>query len=233
MCDERVVDGLVLQLYGFKGNKWVRAYEKTFYEKNTPAFGMVPDKFELSNVKDWKSRSSPYSDYDVTYKLILHNGEKIPLEEREDTALPYKDKNLYLMVEEALGLAEILDIKVNFDSFHTNYSVDRLTDLMDGIYKIVYKQDDMLGLLKGKDIYKLLEELSERNNDNSYLKHEADKLKIENQKLKDEVEALRSNKKQLESCVEDWKAAVHKLQSERKQYEQNVVKKLQEAIANM
>lgn len=226
MSESLQLEDAQLNLYGYKGRKYVRAHN-TWRIGAECFYTHVPDDFSfaavtkcrvLYNYEDWQG-------YRLSWKG--KNGEKrdpIQVDFRE--IIPFGDPKLYSVVTSIIELAELFGIEHELDQY---YSAEKVQELMNAVQEKVEEQNRLLTLLKGKDIHALLREL-----DATKLKLvAAEEYKVKNAKLEAELISSHAANTESEQKLSQCGAVIHKLQSEREQYKRQVITTLQEAVSKL
>lgn len=232
MATSRTIDDVEFTLYGYKNNKWLTGIEKQRYiVDNERVYAKVDDKFSLNDIKEvsfiWLDRT--YREGFVGFKLKLKDGDKIKLLHMNNY-LPYHDDiNFYPLINEVIELAE----RLNIDYGPVYYSVNEIVDVMQNISNTAIDHQRMLNLLKGKELFTLVDDLDRANckiedleSDNTAAKDEITKLKLELKVSQDETTGLK-----LKLAKSQRKVAA--LESVQEKYKQDILTVLRETLSKM
>jgi hypothetical protein len=241
-----MMDYVHIYLYGYRGQKWIKTYDdgKIWHEA---FFAKVPDDFTLERVIGcYHNYSKP--DYregllghivaycTETEKSTHSEGETDETDETTETVrtwsseshLPFGDPALYSIVDNIRDLARLLGLTEN--EFLDEYSVKAIKELLDRVYAETATRSRLLGWLKGKDTYSLLEDVDAAHLRSEQLKADLAKEKAINLDLKEKLETALGQVKMQAERIEFHQAESNRLQAQHDGYKKELLSIVQNAM---
>lgn len=240
-CTSKKVNGVYLQLYGFRGNRWVRATGDGWLG-GSYFYSRVPDTFRLNDVKVvahiWTDPN--YCDRIKGYNLVLYDGTEIHTKHPPsyDKPLPFSDPDLYELVDKILELDEQLHPKETHDSDSDNEcpatpSVSDVLEIVEKISTTALDQRRLTDLLKGKDIYALVKDLDTANLKIKTLKEARERQEFVEKRLRNELSTEMETNNKLKQQMQAVQAENIQLKAERDGYKTDIINKVQETLSKM
>jgi hypothetical protein len=228
MATSKIVKDVKIDLYGFRGHRWVRVHGnwgKCFH-------AAVDDNFTLNMIRKcipmWGDPN--YCEDLYGYKLDCTDAKQIETS-AWSPPLPYGDVELYSLVTAVLDLATALNLDT--EVIKREYSVNDILTLMGNITTSATEQHRLLELLKGKDTHTLLKELDAANLRAQALTGELDKNAAARKnlglKLKKDQERIGA----LEALIKALEQENARFLAERGDHKKMVLTKIQGALASM
>lgn len=156
IMEQRVVDGWTLTLYGFRNHKCL--YAKESYRRESFSGNVQPD-FQLKNVTSVERCYDALGD--PMAKLAIFIGHR-HITIRDDAILHIKDASAWELVDSLFTLGEKLGLVLPAFALETEEAceIDQVLSWLEPILRGTLAAEEKLNLLKGKDIYSLLEDLA-------------------------------------------------------------------------
>jgi len=228
----KIIDGVEIEIYGFRHNMWIRGRNVFKNRTDSDKYANVNDDFALNKITSIRINVDD-SGSDDTYDVYLGAGY-ITLESPHiiyNPCLLFEGKELYKYVDKIIELDYILDEDDNEND--KNFRLEDIGNVMNKIIKIVTEQNSMINILKENQLYNLLQNFNKslitvenltqqrtlNSNNEKELLEKLDAEREENNKLSDKLR------------ISDQKLEV--LLSERDGYKVAIMEKITEAIYNI
>lgn len=261
MAECRTVNKLEFNLYGFKGNKWLLCKKNKNYKTKTFCC-KVNDEFSLSDIISWDEHwEEEQQDYhirgvDVETKsgtLELRNYCHLPYDHDDTYEDNYNVKlypQIYIAIDTMLDLAETLNIEIpedltkaadfEYDDEFRSDSNSRPSHLgesieyvMNDISVVAKENHQMLDLIKGKDMFNLLDNLNRAKCD---LEAERKAHGYDNDKIAKLEAALKKSESEntlLKQQLSESQNKVKELTAIQDTYKQQLIATMKEALSKM
>lgn len=229
---KRVVRGCEFTLYGFKSNKWLMAPGN----KTIPfVYSRVSDEFDLDDIESY-DRYFNDPDFWIRHTdermTVLCKSDVIGLRDCEHLSTTEDAMKLYPLIEIIIELADALDVDVDYD--FTSDSIEYIIEfIIDEIAIAAKKNYEMLNLLKGKELFNLLEQLHSHKSD-------LDKEKTRGKEHEDEINKLKGSLKEKDDEINSLKLQLSQLQiktneliSSQQTYKQDLITAVRETLSKM
>jgi len=232
--------GLKSKVYGFRDHKWIRAegpHEEYYYAR-------VPNNFKCKYITGWASRwrDNYYCEGFMGHVISWYHVERedeLPECENIETScpsrygltpLPYENPELYELIDMLLDTNNELGLECELDS---DYDHDEVITLMGALCTQATDQHRRLDLLKGKDIYTLITDLDAAKIQLTKANEAITQQTHERADLVEELTKTNARNVLLTHQLNEAKAEVQRLMTEREGHKKEVIAKLQEAISKM
>lgn len=244
---------LKYELYGFRGQKWIRISRNTGFSGPTYYYARVPDEFEFKYVDHcgYKWRDANYCDdlegFNITCCLPGHENSHL-IEARARShyhkELPYGDPELYKVVDILLETGKEFGLKINIKDEYSeshdgeveiNYKYDcaDILDLAEAINDRSTESNRKINLLQGTSIFDLVDKLDETNEMLKDTKSELDEEKDKNKELQNVLDRKDREITQLRMQFDRLYTEHSQLKAEREGYQKAIVEKIRETLSTM